>query len=228
MVQMYASVASGQATPRGRGARGRAPRPPLLPLSAARRGPAHVRRTGAACPSPPPPTGRMSAPQPNWLVRLFDWKPFLVFMCMLPAVGLLLVFLTYPLGLGIWLAFTDTTIGRSGAVGRHREFRVPDGRPDLLERGVLQRLLHGGRHGREIRPRPVAGAAAEQPPAVQEHAPRHHPAALDRADRALGHRLLVDLRPAVLASSPTCSWTCSGWWTATSTSSAPPGRRASR
>ena len=53
-------------------------------------------------------------PQPNWLMRLFDWKPFLVFMCMLPAVGLLLVFLTYPLGLGIWLAFTDTTIGRGG------------------------------------------------------------------------------------------------------------------
>jgi multiple sugar transport system permease protein len=52
--------------------------------------------------------------QANWLVRLFDWKPFLVFVCMLPAVGLLLTFLTYPLGLGIWLAFTDTTIGRSG------------------------------------------------------------------------------------------------------------------
>lgn len=53
--------------------------------------------------------------EPNWLVRLFDWKPFLVFMCMLPAVGLLMVFLTYPLGLGIWLAFTDTMIGRGGA-----------------------------------------------------------------------------------------------------------------
>ncbi len=53
-------------------------------------------------------------PQPNWLMRLFDWKPFLVFMCMLPAAGLLLVFLTYPLGLGIWLAFTDTKIGRGG------------------------------------------------------------------------------------------------------------------
>ncbi len=53
-------------------------------------------------------------PRPNWLMRLFDWKPFLVFMCMLPAAGLLLVFLTYPLGLGIWLAFTDTTIGRGG------------------------------------------------------------------------------------------------------------------
>ena len=51
----------------------------------------------------------------SWLVRLFDYKPFLVFVCLLPACGLLLVFLTYPLGLGIWLAFTDTTIGRSGS-----------------------------------------------------------------------------------------------------------------
>ena len=53
-------------------------------------------------------------PQPSWIVRLFDWKPFLVLACLTPAVGLLLVFLTYPLGLGIYLAFTDTTIGRSG------------------------------------------------------------------------------------------------------------------
>ncbi len=52
--------------------------------------------------------------EPGWLARLFDWKPFLIFACLLPAVGLLLVFLTYPLGLGIYLAFTDTTIGRSG------------------------------------------------------------------------------------------------------------------
>jgi multiple sugar transport system permease protein len=53
-------------------------------------------------------------PQPSWIVRLFDWKPFLVIACLTPAIGLLMVFLTYPLGLGIWLAFTDTTIGRSG------------------------------------------------------------------------------------------------------------------
>src|SRR3954468_900523 len=52
--------------------------------------------------------------EPTWLARLFDWKPFLIFICLLPALGLLLVFLTYPLGLGIWLAFTDTQIGRSG------------------------------------------------------------------------------------------------------------------
>ncbi len=50
----------------------------------------------------------------NWLTRLLDWKPLLVVMCLAPAVGLLMVFLTYPLGLGIWLAFTDTTIGRGG------------------------------------------------------------------------------------------------------------------
>ncbi|HLG46585.1 MAG TPA: sugar ABC transporter permease [Reyranella sp.] len=53
-------------------------------------------------------------PQPGRLARLFDYKPFLVFACLLPACGLLLVFLTYPLGLGIWLSFTDTKIGRSG------------------------------------------------------------------------------------------------------------------
>ena len=57
---------------------------------------------------------RQGRVEQSWLVRLFDYKPFLVFVCLLPACGLLLVFLTYPLGLGIWLAFTDTTIGRQG------------------------------------------------------------------------------------------------------------------
>src|SRR4051794_9613646 len=53
--------------------------------------------------------------QPGWLARLFDYKPFLIVVCQTPAVGLLTVFLTYPLGLGIWLAFTDTMIGRGGS-----------------------------------------------------------------------------------------------------------------
>src|SRR6202008_4556212 len=39
---------------------------------------------------------------------------FLVFLCMLPTIGLLIVFLTYPLGLGLWLSLTDTTIGQPG------------------------------------------------------------------------------------------------------------------
>ena len=50
----------------------------------------------------------------GWLTRLFDNKAFLVFLCMLPTMGLLVVFLTYPLGLGIWLSLTDATIGQPG------------------------------------------------------------------------------------------------------------------
>ena len=34
---------------------------------------------------------------------------------MLPAAGFLLLFLAYPLGLGIWMSFTDARIGRSGS-----------------------------------------------------------------------------------------------------------------
>src|SRR5918999_6134875 len=52
--------------------------------------------------------------RPNALARLFDNKMFLIVVCLTPAIGLLMVFLSYPLGLGIWLAFTDTTIGRRG------------------------------------------------------------------------------------------------------------------
>jgi multiple sugar transport system permease protein len=52
--------------------------------------------------------------EPNWLQRLLDNKSFLIFIFMLPAAGLLLTFLTYPLGLGIWLAFTDAQIGEAG------------------------------------------------------------------------------------------------------------------
>src|SRR5947209_8064509 len=60
------------------------------------------------------PAHRVALRQPGWIARLFDYKPFLIVMCLAPAIGLLAVFLTYPLGLGIWLAFTDTTIGRRG------------------------------------------------------------------------------------------------------------------
>ena len=35
-------------------------------------------------------------------------------LLMAPAALLLVLFLTYPLGLGVWLGFTDTKIGRGG------------------------------------------------------------------------------------------------------------------
>ena len=52
--------------------------------------------------------------QQGRLARLLDNKSFLVAICLFPAVALLLIFLTYPLGLGIYLAFTDTQIGGGG------------------------------------------------------------------------------------------------------------------
>jgi multiple sugar transport system permease protein len=48
------------------------------------------------------------------LARALDSRQVLGFVFMLPAAALLLVFLTYPLGLGTWLGFTDTKIGRGG------------------------------------------------------------------------------------------------------------------
>jgi multiple sugar transport system permease protein len=45
---------------------------------------------------------------------LLQSKGFLGLLFMLPAAIFLLIFLSYPLGLGVWLGFTDTRIGRSG------------------------------------------------------------------------------------------------------------------
>ena len=40
-------------------------------------------------------------------------------------LGCCSLFLTYPLGLGVWLAFTDTQIGRAGRLHRARQLRAP-------------------------------------------------------------------------------------------------------
>ena len=50
----------------------------------------------------------------NLLERLQNNRNALGLLFMLPAGMLLLLFLTYPLGLGVWLGFTDTKIGRPG------------------------------------------------------------------------------------------------------------------
>ncbi|TIS32002.1 MAG: sugar ABC transporter permease [Mesorhizobium sp.] len=52
--------------------------------------------------------------RPSMLSRLAESRNTLGLGFMLPAAALLLVFLTYPLGLGVWLGFTDTRIGRPG------------------------------------------------------------------------------------------------------------------
>jgi len=48
------------------------------------------------------------------LKKLLENRNVLGGLFMLPAGALLLVFLTYPLGLGTWLGFTDAKIGRPG------------------------------------------------------------------------------------------------------------------
>ena len=46
--------------------------------------------------------------------RLTVNRNWVSFWFMLPAAAFLILFLAYPLGLGVWLSFTDARIGRSG------------------------------------------------------------------------------------------------------------------
>jgi len=50
----------------------------------------------------------------RWLDRVTHSRNLLGVVFMIPAAALLLVFLTYPLGLGIWLGMTDATLGQPG------------------------------------------------------------------------------------------------------------------
>jgi multiple sugar transport system permease protein len=58
--------------------------------------------------SPPATPGALA-----WM-QLQSNRNWLGFWFMLPAAAFLILFLAYPLGLGTWLSFTDTRIGRSG------------------------------------------------------------------------------------------------------------------
>ncbi len=48
------------------------------------------------------------------LAQLLENRTVLSVLFMLPAVSILVLFLAYPLGLGIWMGFTDIRIGRPG------------------------------------------------------------------------------------------------------------------
>ena len=58
-------------------------------------------------------TATRTAPWWSW-TQLRNDRNFLGVWFMLPAAAFLVLFLTYPLGLGVWLSFTDTKIGRDG------------------------------------------------------------------------------------------------------------------
>jgi multiple sugar transport system permease protein len=59
-------------------------------------------------------SARTISPGRRRFSSLLEGRNTLSVLFMLPAAALLLVFLTYPLLLGVWLGFTDTTIGRAG------------------------------------------------------------------------------------------------------------------
>lgn len=59
-------------------------------------------------------SGHKAAYRPALWSRLNNSRNLLGLILMLPTTALLLLFLTYPLGLGVWLGMTDTTIGRRG------------------------------------------------------------------------------------------------------------------
>ncbi|HXD43788.1 MAG TPA: sugar ABC transporter permease [Pseudolabrys sp.] len=52
--------------------------------------------------------------EPGLWERLMTNRDWLGFWFMLPAAVFLILFLAYPLGLGIWLSFTDARLGRGG------------------------------------------------------------------------------------------------------------------
>ena len=59
------------------------------------------------------PPARQTRDATTW-DRLKVNRDWLGFWFMLPAAAILILFLAYPLGLGVWLSFTDARIGRSG------------------------------------------------------------------------------------------------------------------
>lgn len=65
-------------------------------------------RTATAGPTPAATGAAMRS------ASVLDGRNALGALFMAPAAALLLVFLTYPLALGVWLGFTDTRIGRPG------------------------------------------------------------------------------------------------------------------
>jgi multiple sugar transport system permease protein len=50
----------------------------------------------------------------GWMLRLGDSRDLLGLLFMIPAAAILLMFLTYPLALGLWLGLTDTGLGERG------------------------------------------------------------------------------------------------------------------
>ena len=92
--------------------------------------------------------GRISA----WS-QLKSNRNWLGYWFMLPALAILVLFLAYPLGLGVWLSFTDTKIGRAGEFIGLENYEWLQRRLDLLGLGLQHAALHDRRQHHQIRAR---------------------------------------------------------------------------
>jgi multiple sugar transport system permease protein len=61
------------------------------------------------------PSESIASRESRRVQQLWQSRNFLGFLFMLPAAAFLILFLVYPLALGIWLSFTDTKIGEPGS-----------------------------------------------------------------------------------------------------------------
>ena len=121
---------------------------------------------------------------------------------MLPAVAFLILFLAYPLGLGVWLSFTDA---RSAAPACSSASRTTNGcgTTSIFWLSVFNTLLY------TIVASAIKFAVGlylalllnENLPFKAMH-PRRRADPVHRADRAVGDRVLVDLRQRSSRSSP--------------------------
>ncbi len=111
LVDMFAEAVTGQRYA-GRGRRhGRAARQPLLPRLTRGMRPVIDRHAAALFAKRWLAVRRVLSTPPAARIATVPRRGL---RSMLPAAVLLLVFLTYPLGLGVWLGFTDDQIGRPG------------------------------------------------------------------------------------------------------------------
>ena len=116
-----------------------------------------------------------------------------------PAAAFLLVFLAYPLGLGFWLGMTDATIGQRRPLRRPRQFRLARRTTrysgsrcfNTIFYTVVASVLKFGSAS-------ISRCCSIGDMPIKSLHPRHRAVAVRRADGALGDRLLVDLRSAVL------------------------------
>src|SRR3984957_7441090 len=86
----------------------------------------------------------------------------------------------------------------TGPLRRVRKLRFPRPRPDILALGIQHDALYGRGQYPEVWVGALSRAPAQSSDAAEVAHPRRRAVAVRHADRVVGDRLLVDLRPAVL------------------------------